>query len=402
MSRRPARRARRFPVVPVVGAVALAAICWFTVRAVATRTPGPPRAALSLATTLGGVDTAGFERALRPRAFDFPVDHGEHPGFRNEWWYVTGNLDTDEGRRFAFQLTLFRTALTPSMPDRRSEWATRQAWMAHFAVTDAGGTGFHAFQRFERGAYDLAGATARPFRVWLRNWSVESAGSGFFPLRVRAAEGDIAIDIRLDRGKPLVFNGDSGLSRKGAALGNASFYYSFTRLPASGAIDIGDHSWAVAGNAWIDREWSTSSLPPGIAGWDWFAVQLDDSTEIMAYRLRHDDGSTDRFSAGTFVDTDGVATTLDARDFDIRNTAAWTSPVDGARYPARWTMLVPGLDLALDISTIVADQELDLAFRYWEGAVVATGTRSGRPVHGNGYVELTGYSGHSADTGAQR
>ena len=180
-------------------------------------------AALELRELLAGTDTSGYARALAPRRFTFPADHGPHPEFRTEWWYVTGNVTDASGARFGFQLPFFRSALAPAMPARGSAWATRQAYLAHFAVTDAAGRRFRAFERFARGAGGLAGARAEPLRVWVEDWSLEG-GPGGYPLRLHAAEGDAAIDLELARGGPAVAQGDSGLSRKGPGPGNASYY----------------------------------------------------------------------------------------------------------------------------------------------------------------------------------
>ncbi len=351
------------------------------------------RATLSVAQAVGGEDTAGYARAFVPRPFVFPRDHGPHPDFRTEWWYLTGNLQSETGARFGWQLTIFRSALAPAMPQRASGWATRQVYMAHFALTDVRAGRYHAFERFARGAEELAGAEAAPFRVWLEDWSMRSTDSAFFPLHVQAADSGVAIDLVLTAGKPLVLHGDAGLSRKSDAPGSASYYYSFTRLPAEGTVHTPAGETRVQGASWFDREWSTSSLGPGVAGWDWFALQLNDSTELMVYRLRRSDDSTDPFSAGTFVDARGGTTHLDAAAATITPLATWISPLDGARYPSRWRVRVPGLGLDLEVTPVSADQELNLAVRYWEGAVDVRGTRAGAPIAGRGYVELTGYAG---------
>jgi predicted secreted hydrolase len=378
----------------VVATVAIAAIVYVAFHLFKPDEIAPVRAALHIDETLGGANTAGHDLALEPRPFSFPADHGPHPGFRNEWWYVTGNLDGADGHRFGYQITLFRTALSPAMIQRESAWATRQAWMAHFAITDVRAGRFHTFERFARGTLGLAGGQASPFHVHAGGWSIESADTaGFFPLRIRAREGDVSIDLVLGEGKPLVLNGDSGLSRKGGAPGNASYYYSFTRLPTSGTISVDGRSHTITGQSWIDREWSTSALADGVSGWDWFAIQLDDTTELTMYRLRRDDGSTDPFSAGTFIAADGSAVTLRATDFSIDPTAEWTSPIDGTTYPGAWSIRVFPADVTIDVHPVIADQEHTGSFRYWEGAVDAIGTRAGRPVRGRGYVELTGYDG---------
>jgi predicted secreted hydrolase len=189
-----------------------------------------------------------------------------------------------------------------------------------------------------------------------------------------------------------VLQGDRGLSRKGSAAGDASYYYSLTRMPVAGTVRLGGHSFVVTGLAWMDREWSTSSLGRGQVGWDWFALQLSDGSDLMLYRLRREDGAADPASSGTVVSPDGTARHLALSDFQIAGSGEWRSPRSGARYPAHWHVQIPSEDLDLEIRPALADQELDVSFRYWEGAVEIAGTRRGRPVLGQGYAELTGYA----------
>ncbi len=191
----------------------------------------------------------GYARATAIRPFVFPQDHGPHPDFRTEWWYFTGNLEDAAGRHFGYQLTFFRVALAPQMPERSSAWATRQIYMAHFALTDAAGNRFYNFERFSRAALGLAGAQTEPFRVWLEDWSVARTGEGetAFPLRLRAAAGEVGVDLRLQPGKPIVLQGDRGLSRKSGEEGNASYYYSLTRMPTAGVLRIGTEELPVQG-----------------------------------------------------------------------------------------------------------------------------------------------------------
>ena len=371
-------------------AAALLASGLFLWRALAPR-PAPSSPPASVTALLGGEDPGGFARATAPREFRFPADHGAHPEFRHEWWYFTGNLLAPGGRRFGYQLTFFRFALSPGPPDRRSRWATNQAYMAHFAVTDAQGNRFHHFERTGRGTLGLAGATARPFRVWLDDWSAEGVESSTLPVRLRAAEGGASVDLVLDTARPIVPQGDRGLSRKGAAPGNASHYYSMTRLATRGTVRVDGVSFPVEGNSWLDREWGTSSLEKGQAGWDWFALQLSDGRDLMFYRLRREDGGTDPFSAGTLVHPDGSYRPLSPDDVRIETLESWRSPEGGARYPSRWRLRLPSEALELDVVPRIADQELRTAVRYWEGAVGLRGTSRGEPVEGEGYVELTGY-----------
>jgi predicted secreted hydrolase len=353
-----------------------------------------PHASLSVASVLHAADDRGYARALAPREFHFPADQGTHPEFRTEWWYYTGNLATAEGRRFGFQLTFFRSALAPGMPQRISAWATRQVWLAHFTVSDVAGGKFHSFERWSRGALGLAGAELPPFRVWVKDWSAEAVGDGKAPvppLHLVATEDDVAIDLVLQPGKPPVLEGNHGLSRKGAGVGNASYYYSLTRMPAAGTVRLRGERFTVSGAAWMDREWSTSSLSADEVGWDWFALQLADGSDLMLYRLRRADGSADPASSGTAIGPGGETRPLGRGDFSLAGAGTWQSPRGGARYPARWHVRVPGEGLDLEIRPRLADQELDAAIRYWEGAVEVSGTRRGRPIQGEGYVELTGY-----------
>ncbi len=333
-------------------------------------------------------DRAGFARVLAPRPLVFPDDHGPHPDFRTEWWYYTGNLTTAAGRHVGFQLTFFRVALSPPAGSRESAWGTRQLYVGHFAVADTAGKRFHAFSRSSRAALGLAGAEAAPFRVWVESWSATADGGA---ARLHAQEGDVAIDLIVSPAKPVVLQGDRGLSRKGPEPGNASLYYSFTRMPARGTVRLGAETLEVSGEAWMDREWSTSALGEGVEGWDWFALQLDDGRELMMYLLRRRDGTMDPFSAGTLVARDGTARRLASGDVRIETLAQWTSPHSGVRYPARWRVSVPAEDLRLEIEPRLADQELRVGTRYWEGAVEVRGTGAGTEVSGRGYVELVGY-----------
>jgi len=333
---------------------------------------------------------AGFEYATAKRPFSFPQDHGPHEGYRNEWWYVTGNLDGEDGRRFGFELTIFRFSLKPTAPAMDSNWRTRQVYIAHLAVTDANGKRFHVAERYSRGAIGLAGAQAEPFRVWIDDWEMASGGADS-PWRVRAADEQFGIDLTMVPLKKPVLNGDAGLSRKSSDIQSASYYYSIPRMQTEGTMSVGGRDFNVSGLSWLDREWSTSALAPDQVGWDWFALQLSDGTDLMLYKIRKADGSNDEYSSGTATLADGDSIALRPGDFEIRVEDRWKSPKGGV-YPSRWTVSVPGQGLRLDITPVIADQELFTTVRYWEGAVDVAGERSGKPVSGRGYVELTGYA----------
>jgi predicted secreted hydrolase len=385
-----------------LGAIALAAVILLMARGGALTVARRPsvQATVSVTEALAGGNLSGFARANGPRAFSFPADHGPHPEFRTEWWYYTGNLSTAEGRRFGFQLTFFRTALAPRPAERGSGWAATHVYLAHFALTDVAGARFRAFSRTSRGALGLAGAQAEPFRVWLEDWVAEAAEvpqgqprPEAVPMRLNAAEGDIAIDLVLESAKPVVLQGVGGWSRKGPEPGNASYYYSLTRMPARGVIRIGADRFTVSGLAWMDREWSTSALGKDLAGWDWFAFQLADGRELMFYQLRRKDGGAGEFSAGAVIEADGSSWALGREDVRLEVLGDWVSPRSGVRYPAGWRLVLPAQGLVLETTPLLADQELIVGPRYWEGAVEVRGVESGRSLSGRGYVELVGYGG---------
>jgi predicted secreted hydrolase len=355
--------------------------------------PSNAEPTLKVAEALGGSDggTEGYARALEPRPFHFPEDHGPHPDFRTEWWYWTGNLSTADGHDFGYQLTLFRNALAPEAKERTSAWGTRQVYMGHLALSDIGAGRFHAFEHFSRDTLGLAGAQAEPFKVWLEGWSAEAVGNGALPMRLTARGEGVSLSLVLEEGKPPVLQGDRGLSQKGPEKGNASYYYSLTRMPTRGQVTVEGRAYEVTGQSWMDREWSTSALSGDQVGWDWFALQLSDGSELMYYQLRQRDGTADPLSAGTLIPPQGEPVRLSREDVKLEIGNTWTSPHGGAVYPARWKLSVPSRRLSLDITPAQADQELSVSVRYWEGAVRLSGSSAGGPVEGRGYVELTGY-----------
>ncbi|MDX1488938.1 MAG: lipocalin-like domain-containing protein, partial [Acidiferrobacterales bacterium] len=318
--------------------------------------------ARSITQALSNGSASGFVRAYSPRQFVFPADHGPHPEYKHEWWYITGNLRTDAGRHFGFQLTFFRFGLRPDAARRTSNWATNQLYMAHFTLSDVASEKFHRFERFSRAAAGLAGATVSPFRVWLEDWLIESATGrpvGRRPsLRLYASAENIAIDLIGTSEKPIVLQGERGLSRKSATLGNASYYYSATRLRTDGVIQLGEQRFAVEGLSWLDREWATSVLDDDQAGWDWFAIQLADGYELMFYQLRTRAGKVHPFSQGTFVAPDGSVRRLELDNVQLDVRDHWTSTRTGTRYPSRWHLSILDDDVRLQINPYMMDQEL--------------------------------------------
>jgi len=391
---------RAWIVVVVIGLVAAAWAMW-------PRSNRELRA--SLVVEAAPADTAGFALVQPGTVPQFPLDHGPHDDYQTEWWYYTGNLQSESGEHFGYQLTFFRRALTPpgQRAERASAWATDQVYMAHFAVTDVAGAKHTAFEKLARGAGGVAGVQAEPYRVWLEDWSVTGEGipqtavdlaTGATsyrkpPERLVAAAGDVRLDLRLTDVKGPVLQGDRGYSQKGEEATNASIYYSLTRMAATGTVTMLGKTFAVSGLGWMDHEYSTSALGRDQVGWDWFSIQLDNDRELMVFQLRRADGSVDGFSSGTLVAADGTARSLGAGDFSLQPTGRWRSPRTGAEYPSGWRLDIPSAELKLTITPRLADQEMNVSYTYWEGAVSVGGTMGAQTVSGNGYVELTGYAG---------
>ncbi|MCB0277061.1 MAG: carotenoid 1,2-hydratase, partial [Calditrichaeota bacterium] len=343
-----------------------------------------------------GEESPDYLKALQPRTFSFPGDLGPHPGFKTEWWYYTGNLTADNGRRFGYQFTIFRSALMPPSQvenSRPSQWAASQLYLGHFALSDLESGTFYSFEKISREALGLAGARAFPFRVWVENWITEApvhaAGEVIPPLRIEAAEGPVQLKLDLQSRKPVVLQGDRGLSPKSNRPGNASYYYSLTRLESAGEIRIGEERFTVSGLSWMDREWSTSALDSNQTGWDWFSLQLSDSSDLMVFQLRDHAGEQD-FAKGSLVRPSGEVLPLQQSEIRLYPRRWWQSPA-GVRYPVAWDLQIPAHHLDLRLEAAMDNQELAVSIRYWEGAVDITGEQGGRAVSGRGYLEMTGY-----------
>lgn len=335
-----------------------------------------------------------YAKALAPMTFEFPRDHGPHPEYRTEWWYYTGNLDGPNGAQYGYQLTFFRTGLAPEMAARGSDLAANQIYMAHFALTDGPRQVHESFDRYSRGAGALAGATGQPkYQVWLEDWTAQEITPGTMQLRASTAgaQGPIAIDLQLKATRPPVAHGQNGLHQKGPEPGNASYYYSLIGLETTGVITSAGSSVPVTGLSWMDHEFGTSALSGNATGWDWFSLQLDNGAALMLYTIRTSDGSPAPDVTGTLVWPDGRQQPVHGSDFHVEASGHWTSPKTGITYPSGWKLTLPALNIALDIQPLIPDQEMDVTFVYWEGAVNAKGTWQGAEVGGRGYVELTGY-----------
>lgn len=344
--------------------------------------------------TLGGVlggDAGDFARAIEPREFNFPHDHGPHPAFRNEWWYVTGHLRDDQGQRVTLMLTFFRFGLRPE--PETLDWRSSQVYMAHFAVLDeASDRHFHG-ERLQRAALGLAGAERAPYRVWLQDWSLAGDEHDLFPATVQLSDGPLALSLTLTPSKPPVLQGNQGLSQKSTEPGNASYYYAYTRLKAEGKITLEGYSRELDGEAWMDREFGTSALAEDQAGWDWFSLQLSNGHELMIYQMRRQDGSIDPYSHGAWIDAEGNKQHLPADSYRVENLGYWQAPDGRARYPARWRIRLDKPDVDIELAPLRADQEMrNTRFRYYEGAIDGHGRMDGESVTVQGFVEMTGHA----------
>jgi len=344
---------------------------------------------------------AGYAQVLQPREFEFPLDHGPHPEYRQEWWYVTGNLDASDGERFGFELTFFRFALAPQLQSTpaaafgavESRWRTRQIYMAHFAITDVARRQFRFTQKLAREALGLAGAQIPPLRVWVDDWSLSAAAAEESHWHLHAAETGYELTLDARALQQPVLNGDRGFSRKSNDPGSASYYYSIPRVTVAGHLLRDGKPIAVHGLAWVDREWGSGTLGKNEQGWDWFALQFKDGSALMFYALRDRDGRRDSNSAGTWISASGQSRPLSSDQVEITVEDYWTN-ARGERYPGRWRVRVPTVGIDAEVRPVLPDQELTGSTRYWEGAVDVTAAGSGgQKADGRGYVELVGYAG---------
>ncbi len=339
--------------------------------------------------------TASWREATPGYEYSFPRDHAAHEPYRIEWWYYTGNLITKEGRRFGYQLTFFRTGITLD-PANPSRWAVRDLYMAHFALSDIERESFHSFERLNRAGIGWAGAETETYRVWNEDWEARLDGKEHL---LKAAEPGFQLDMKLTPAKNEVIHGQNGVSRKGPSEGNASHYYSLTRLESEGRLVVDGEAFEVTGLSWMDHEFGTSFLEQGQLGWDWFSIQLDDGRELMLFELRREDGSIDPRSSGTMIESDGRATHIPFAEFSLKPYDPWRSEASGATYPTSWVIEIPRYDLRLTVNAAFKDQELrateSTGVTYWEGSTVVVGVSGERAVKGRGYLEMTGYAGQS-------
>jgi len=359
---------------------------------------------VALSKWLAGTPREGFKQAIKPRKFVFPQDHWSHDSFQIEWWYITGNISEItaqqkvQGKEFGYQVTFFRIGLSPESSQTTkkvdtSAWVAQNIWMAHIALTDVSTAKHYHDERFARGAAGLAGVNKEPFKVWLEDWQILGTGKGEFPWQVLVKNKEFSLDLTLNPKKPVVLQGKNGLSQKSSKPGNASYYYSFSRLDTKGKVTSGGQQFNVSGWSWLDREWSTSALGDEQAGWNWFSLQLDDGTDLMYYQMQRKDGITDAHSSGKWINQDGSYHHLKSHEVQLEPLKYWHSET-GKKYVTEWKMIIPKKDIEWRIKAMLDNQEMQTTVRYWEGAVRIFDAKSGKAPGqeiGKGYLEMTGY-----------
>jgi predicted secreted hydrolase len=335
-----------------------------------------------------------YQLALPGRKISFPEDHYSHPNFKTEWWYYTGHLESESGKRYGYQVTFFRFGLRDRQRENKEKPQFSELYMAHFALSDINAKEFRYRERINRGYNGKAGAATDRYLVWNENWKVEGDHNNH---KIRVNDRGTELQLNLKSLKLPVLHGSNGLSQKAAGAGRASYYYSLTRMQTEGVLKIDGKAETVRGLSWMDHEFGSNQLGQDQVGWDWFSIQLDDQTELMLYLMRRKDGSVDPYSSGTLVTANGATRHLDLNDYRVEVLGHWKSPKSGANYPMKWQVSVPAEQIELEINPAFENQELitnrSTRVTYWEGAVDVRGTARGKTVSGAGYVEMTGYAG---------
>lgn len=329
-----------------------------------------------------GNEARGFEQVVPGHTLSFPADHGPHPQFRIEWWYVTANLRDKDGVPYGAQWTLFRQATAPGTDG--AGWDNTQVWLGHAAVTSAA---THRFaERLARGGVGQAGVVAKPFHAWIDAWEMKGSDATsdltLAPTSIAASGRDFAFRFDLAASGSLILQGDAGYSRKSDS-GQASYYYSQPFFEAHGQIELDGHKIDVDGLAWMDREWSSQPLASSQKGWDWMALHLHSGEKVMIFRLRESDGRD--FLSGNWIESSGRTNNLMASDISLSPLAE--SRVAGRSVPTQWKIEIPARGLKVKIAALNPQSWMGTSIPYWEGPVGIEGSHKGV-----GYLEATGYA----------
>jgi len=277
--------------------------------------------------------------------YEFPRDHFAHSDFKTEWWYFTGNLRDEAGKRYGYQLTFFRQGVRPiaERGHTTSRFVCDELKFAHFAVSDPNGKHFRFTQKTSRGAFGEAGFAQGDRIAWIDDWALHLLTDGTMQLGAKMQDASLALTVK--SAKPWAIHGENGVSQKADGEGRASHYYSGTRLETKGRLNLSGREFAVSGTSWFDQEWASNQLTPQQVGWNWFALHLTDGTELMLYQMRLRDGGLDPNSSGTVVATNGATRHLRRDDYTLTPTRWWTSDATKARYPVAWQLRIPSLKL---------------------------------------------------------
>lgn len=338
------------------------------------------------------LSAGGFAYAIRPRTFRFPRDHGSHPAFKTEWWYVTGNLRSTGGRRWGFQITIFRNAIIPPGSKDKNRWKVKNLYLLNAAVSDIRRDRFLYFRDLARAGPGICGAKIGSMDVWMKTARITMKGKRLY-LTFKGAT--FSFSLACLSLLPPVLNGNRGLSQKGPKPGQATYYYSLPALKTRGNLQTPEGSFQVTGISWFDHEFGTSQLGPDQTGWDWVSLHLSDGSHLMVYRIRKTSGTIEPTSSATFIEPDGKPTCLYADKFSLVPLPSGESLIHGIRYPLKWQLEITPLRLKLTLSPWMKAQawlgDRKGGIPYWEGAIQAHGQRGEKPVSGEGYLELTGY-----------
>ena len=331
-----------------------------------------------------GTSQEGYQLPQKGLELQFPRDHGPHPGFRIEWWYLTANLKGEDGVDYGVQWTLFRSATRPGDDGASQGWATPQLWMGHAALTTP--DQHFVAERRARGGTGQAGVDAQPFRAWIDDWQMRSGGGAqeaqnLPGLTINASGKDFAFDLNLSTSMPLVLQGDKGYSVK-AGSGQASHYYSQPFYAVEGSIRVKNKPVKVTGNAWLDREWSSQPLAADQKGWDWISLHFDSGAKLMGFAVRKSDGT--QYTSATWMNPAGTSKAYG--DGALTLTPLSQTKTQGATLPTRWRVQLPGQNVDVEITAVNPQSWMTTSVPYWEGPVGIEGSQTG-----HGYLEMTGY-----------
>lgn len=362
-----------------------------------------------------------LKRAENIFPFSFPRDHGQHPQFRTEWWYLNGRLGSEAGNAWAYHFTIFRRAFAKwshlaliaaamgsksireigmfrkafarVLENQGSDRIRVDGYVGHLSITNISEREFIFFERGSTSMLDIAGAERNGLCVWLKSWRLHQDGG---PIRLIAERDGFGVDLEMITLKAPVLNGRHGLSRKGSEPGEASYHYSLTSLKTSGKIRWNGNLFNVAGSSFMDREFGTSILPRSVRGWDWFGIVLNNDHEVMISIIRDCDGLMKETSSATLVYPDGVWRCFESADLDVQVEATWVSATTGARYPVCWKIAIMKIDLELRITSLLKEHELvsttSTTINYWEGPVDVLSRMEEKEFAGHGHVEMVGYA----------